>query len=116
MDKEYTLINSYKTLEELYDIPFPIMTEWHSDKWENCPNCDAKPKVWEFNNGRYAACKCNSRYDKKDISATSIGDHIIKNNGSAAGYQQLELRDNWNQHCYDLDIVARRERIIDELI
>ena len=115
-NKEYDLIDSFKTLEETYDIPYPSMKEWHSDKWETCPICDAKPKVWEFDNGRFASCKCNTRYGKNAASAISICEYIRQNNGSALGYPQLQLRDNWNQHCYDLDIVNRRNRIIDELI
>tara|TARA_R110000772_G_scaffold20466_5_gene56832 strand:+ start:3294 stop:3650 length:357 start_codon:yes stop_codon:yes gene_type:complete len=116
INKEYDLIDSYKTLEEAYDIPYPIMGEWHSDKWNTCPICEAKPKVWEFNNGRFACCKCNTRYGKNAASAIPIMEYVRNNNGSALDFPRLQLRDNWNKYCYNLDIANRRNQIIDDLI
>tara|TARA_R110000772_G_scaffold262964_1_gene382451 strand:+ start:2654 stop:3013 length:360 start_codon:yes stop_codon:yes gene_type:complete len=116
INKEYDLIDSYKTLEEAYDT-HTWNSECHSDKWDTCPRCEAKPRVWLFDNGRFAACKCSTKYDTKcNVHAISIGQYIRQNNGSMVGYPETELRDNWNQHCYDLDIVNRRNSIIDELI
>jgi hypothetical protein len=115
-NKEYNLTDSFKPLEEVYDI-FIWNKECHSDKWDTCPKCDAKPRVWLFDNGRMAACKCNTKYiDVHKISAISIGEYIRTNNGSMVGFPETELRDNWNQYCYDLDIVRRRDKIIDEII
>ena len=116
MGRDYDLIDAFKSIEECYDIPYPSLEEMHSSKWDTCPICYAKPRLWEFNNGRYAACKCVERYkDSRNVSAISIMEHLRKNNGSAWDYPSLELRDNWNKRCHDLDIVNRRNSMIDDI-
>lgn len=114
---EYDLIDSYKTLEDEYDNKYPTLTEYHSDKWSICPKCESKPRVWEFDNGRSAACKCAKKYGKDNyVHAISIMEYYRKNNGSTIGYPYLELRDNWNKRCYDMDIINRRNSTIDDLL
>lgn len=112
----YDLIDSFITLEEAYDIPYPIMKEWASDKWKWCPVCDAKPRVWTFDNGRFAACKCHKKYGDGYIQAVSIGEWVRSHNGSALHYPELELRDNWNKRCVRLNLSEFREESINQLI
>lgn len=43
------IAGKYKAISA-YKIPKDI------DMWLVCPNCNLKPLVWEFNNGRSTAC------------------------------------------------------------
>lgn len=83
---QYDLIDSYVFPEDV-------------DKWLECPVCNSKPKVWKFDNGRSASCKChNSTYDHFAIYAESIKSCIVNDGGgvSFANYDDDALRDNWN--------------------
>ena len=42
---KYKCISAYK-------IPDKV------DEWLTCPNCNLKPLVWEYNNGRSTGCGC----------------------------------------------------------
>jgi len=81
----YDLIDDYKTLESAGYKP---------EDWKDCTKCEAKPKVWLFDNGRYAACKCFSMYSQK-VKAESIMSASKRNN--MVDYNKNELRDNWNK-------------------
>ena len=66
--------------------------------WLPCKDCGLIPLVWEFNNGRSTACGCGeNEYNHHSIGAESIMSFVTRNNGSALGFNQAELRMNWNQ-------------------
>lgn len=74
------------------------LAHYNPDNWNECPACKEMPKVWIFDNGRFAACMCYSNYDRK-IGATSIRSYMIENNDSMLGFPDMELCDNWNARC-----------------
>lgn len=83
--KKYKAIEAYKKVKDPYN-------------WLPCPNCGLIPLVCEFNNGRSTACGCGeNEYRHHSISAESIMSYVTRNNGSAIGYNQSDLRMNWNQ-------------------
>jgi hypothetical protein len=94
---EYNLIDAYQTLEAANKNPA---------EWRTCPVCHAKPKVWIFNNGRSAACKCFAKYEKK-IEAISLGGYFMQHK-SFNGYPEELLKENWNKHV----VRVRRKKII----
>lgn len=66
------------------------------DSWYNCPNCNLKPLVWEFDNGRSTACGCGeSIYRHFSIRAESIMD-VFRRENSFTNYESDQLRKNWN--------------------
>ena len=50
---EYRFKHSYNLID---DYVFPDNIE----EWDDCPYCKAKPKIWEYNNGRHTGCKCHN--------------------------------------------------------
>lgn len=82
--KKYKAISAYKQVEKPY-------------MWLPCPNCGLIPLIWEFNNGRSTACGCGkNEYDHFSIGAESIMSYVKRHGGSALGYYQDELMQNWN--------------------
>lgn len=74
-----------------YTIPEDI------EKWLNCPNCGLKPLVWRYDNGASTGCGCGeNEYNHHSIYTESIMSHVLRNNGSALGYDFDQLRKNWN--------------------
>ena len=69
-----------------------------NEDWKECPKCLKRPRVWIFDNGRYAKCQCGEKYDGARVSAEAIGQYVSRNNGSIVGYNDDELRLNWNTH------------------
>lgn len=63
--------------------------------WLSCPKCRVKPRVWEFDNGRYAKCLCRSKYESAPVSAESIMS-VIKRTGGVYEYDRDDLRKAWN--------------------
>lgn len=87
------LNNSHYNLIDDYIYPENL------EEWKECPYCNAKPKIWIFDNGRYASCKChNSKYDCRTIQAESLNVYYFRN-GSWKDFNSNELRDNWNKFC-----------------
>lgn len=81
----------YKAIDAYVKVKDP---QW----WLPCKDCGLIPLVWEFNNGRSTACGCGkNEYDHHSIHAESIISFVTRNNGSALGFNQDELRMNWNQ-------------------
>ena len=107
----------YVSLEEKYSSSI----ENHPDNWDKCPICENKPKVWVFDNGRYAKCDCYELYGKFDqngekiVSAVSVGDWARKKRDFLK-YPFTELRDNWNKRCNRLNIFNLRNESIDDLL
>ena len=42
--------------------------------WLVCPNCNLKPLVWEFNNGRSTACGCG----ENEYNHFLFGQNLLK--------------------------------------
>lgn len=82
---EYSCISAY--------IPVPI-----DEDWLECPSCNRKPRVWVFDNGRYARCQCGYKYDPCKVSAQSIWECHNLNNGDVSGYDKDALRKAWNEY------------------
>lgn len=82
----------YKAISAYKEVDKP-------DEWIECPECNLKPIVWEFNNGRSTACGCGeNEYNHHSIHAESVMS-VVKNSDtgkSAIGYKTNDLRDNWN--------------------
>jgi hypothetical protein len=113
----------YISLEEEYNYKEgPEVHQNHPDNWDICPVCKNKPKVWTFDNGRYAKCDCYEEYTKLDcngeeiVSAVSVGDWHRGNKGNFSDYPFYELRDNWNKRCLRLDLFRRRTNSINDLL
>lgn len=82
--KKYKAISSYKKVDKPHE-------------WIPCPKCNLIPIIWEYNNGKSTACGCGeSEYNHFSIRAESIISYISRNNGSALGFDQNELMNNWN--------------------
>ena len=83
------------------DLIDSFVTPKDEELWLPCPKCGYKPKVWIFDNGRYAACGgCRrNKYDHFQIRAESIMSWLLSHNGSLVGFPDDELRENWNKYC-----------------
>ena len=94
-NREYKINSFYNCIDD-YKIPDNI------GEWQTCPYCKLKPRIWEFDNGRFTVCGCwNDTYQHFIVSAESIMS-VVKNshNGtSCADYDEDELRKNWNHYC-----------------
>lgn len=83
----------------MYDLIDDYVFPENLDEWRECPYCNAKPKIWIFDNGRFASCKChNSKYDSRTIQAESLNAYYSRT-GSLKDFNNNELRDNWNKFC-----------------
>ncbi|NCC55953.1 MAG: hypothetical protein EOM11_10850 [Erysipelotrichia bacterium] len=90
---------TYNAIDDYVEVDNP-------DEWLECPECGAKPIIWEYDNGRSTACKCGKNiYDHFSIYAESIMSFITRNNGSVVGYDGNALRDNWNHWCKTKEII-----------
>lgn len=87
-------------------VMHPFWFDWYKDpkdikSWKECPVCNYKPKIWEFDNGRFAQCACAkdySRYAKLRVEHESIGELLRRTNGNASEYDSDGLRKAWNKH------------------
>lgn len=92
-----------------YTKVFAHWFDWYEEpqgNWLTCNKCGYKPRVWVFDNGRYAQCACAkeySRYKKRNIEAENIMEHIRRTNGSVVDYDSDELRKNWNSYVRGVD-------------
>ncbi len=102
---EYDLIDTYKELTEK-DNP---------SVWLTCPICIAKPRIWCFDNGRFAACKCSKKYSGPNITAIVVMPYY-RSHGTLAGFPDNELRDNWNLHIIKISKTKILTEKIDILI
>ena len=100
------LIDAFKSLDEIeeelskYFLKFSIKLDVPRKSWLSCPKCKALPKLWLFDNGRYAACKCHfNTYKHFDINCIGVSEYARGNNGSLVGYNDDELRTSWNNYC-----------------
>lgn len=97
---DYDLIDAYKDINTQMHNEWLDVQEDHSIKWLECPKCHKKPKLWLFDNGRYASCAChNNTYQGNSISATSVCEYGRENNWDFTNFNNDELRLNWNNYC-----------------
>ena len=88
--EDYRFHSCYDLIKDYKDVEKPHL-------WLPCLTCGALPKVWVFDNGEFASCKChNSRYSSFTIKAESIMSIVRRENGSAEKYDRDNLRKNWN--------------------
>jgi hypothetical protein len=85
------VIGAYEPLEDCFNY---AVTDWHK-----CPKCCQRPRIWVFDNGRYAKCLCGTPYGPAQAKAESICDHLRANNGSALSYDGAALMKAWNKRC-----------------
>lgn len=64
--------------------------------WKKCKNCSSFPRVWSFNNGVYAKCRCTYKYDVHQAMAESVCSYAKRNNGSLLNYDNNEIVRQWN--------------------
>jgi hypothetical protein len=83
---EHAVIDAYK--------PMP----YHKG-WKKCKRCHEIPRIWEFNNGNNAKCRCSNKYDEAQAVSESVLSYIKRHKGSALHYQgEEELRLAWNKY------------------
>lgn len=109
----YDLIESYKTIEDHFDDSewwgkYGIVIPKYNKVWLECPKCQALPKLWVFNNGSYASCKChNNTYKNMTISVEDINSTLIRCNGSAVEYDSDNLRKAWNSYALQFELLHK---------
>lgn len=86
---QYHVIDAYKPL---------VSTKG----WRICPKCKEFPRLWIFDNGRYAKCCCGYKYEASGVKAEPIMEYVRRNNGSMLGFDDLELQRNWNDRVKKL--------------
>lgn len=77
----------YKPLSECHVVP---------EEWELCPNCEEKPRLWIYDNGEFAKCKCQDTYEKAAAEGMSIWQFHNLHNGDMTNWNHNDLRDHWN--------------------
>lgn len=93
--------------EEFYNHSYylPIEVCWDYDKiskFKQCPRCLAMPRIWAFDNGKYARCVCFGVYDS-GVKATDVMTHHSKHGGDFSTYRgNEELIENWNNYINTL--------------
>lgn len=80
-------------------IPLTEKIDINPDEWAMCPSCFEQPRIWIFDNGEYAMCKCQSQYDKYAASGKSIWEYHREHKGDMTGWNHNDLRDKWNARC-----------------
>lgn len=68
--------------------------------WKKCLVCKEIPRIWIFDNGNFASCRCRYMYDPPQARAESIMSYVVRNNGSLVGHEdsQESLRKVWNKY------------------
>lgn len=82
---EHAVINAYEPIQ------------YHKG-WKKCKRCHEIPRIWEFNNGNNAKCRCGDLYDPAPAISESILSYVKRNNGSALDYDHDALRKAWNKY------------------
>ena len=82
---KYHVIDAYKPVPE-------------NEEWFICKICGFKPLIWIFDNGRYAKCQCQGKYEGANVSAIDVISYSKENNGSVIGYDFDLLRKKWNEY------------------
>ena len=68
--------------------------------WDECPKCHVLPRIWVFDNGRYAKCLCSKgKYIEAEVSAEDIMTVHRRDHGDTTNYDVDALRKAWNARC-----------------
>lgn len=81
---KYHVIDAY---EEPADI----------QNWLPCPFCNKRPKVWQFDNGRFAKCWCSQKFGPPQARAESITS-VYSRTKSTEEYDRQALQTAWNKY------------------
>jgi hypothetical protein len=85
------------------------------EDWLRCPNCELKPLVWEFDNGRSTACGCGkNEYDHFSVYAESIMSYGKRSSYNFSGYNSNKLKENWNQWVETGKELEPRQELLDD--
>lgn len=90
---EWFIGNFYKELTEHY---------LNVSEWKECPKCNCKPRVWIFDNGEFAKCRCCGLYDSAPAKGQTIWEYHKEHSGNMTNWSHNDLRDDWNKHCESL--------------
>lgn len=74
------------------------------EAWSVCPDCLRRPRIWVFDNGRFAKCQCGwhlGPYLAAEVEAEDVVTFYLRNN-TFAGYDCDLLRKLWNLHIEHL--------------
>ena len=108
-DIKIDIINGKYKCISAYKIPDKV------DEWLDCPNCNLKPLVWEYNNGRSTGCGCGkNEYEHFSIVSESIMSWVTRFGGSALNYDSYKLRKNWNHWVKNGEELEPRQKLLDE--
>lgn len=67
-------------------------------KWDHCPTCQLRPKIWEFDNGMHAKCCCSGMYEESQAEFEGPFPYY-RRTGTFQGYRDTDgLRDAWNDY------------------
>src|SRR3954465_1767748 len=72
------------------------------EEWHACPVCEEKPRLWIFDNGAYAKCKCQDTYDDHAARGKTIWEYHREHNGDMTNWNHNDLRDNWNKYVQQI--------------
>lgn len=86
----------YSWKEACNDAYEPI--KYHKG-WKKCKVCNEIPRLWIFDNGSYANCRCYYRWSETPVQVESILSYVKRNNGYLGDFVKSEerLRLAWNE-------------------
>lgn len=79
-----------------YD-PIDVVSDWWGGEFLECPKCDRKPRLWIFDNGKFAKCQCCEVYGQPMARSESITS-VHMRTGNTAEYNLDDLRLAWNKY------------------
>lgn len=109
----YDLINRYKTIEDHFDdsewwSKYGVVIPKYDKVWLKCPKCQALPKLWIFDSGSYASCKChNNTYQNMTISSEDVCSVFIRCKGNVTEYDSDNLRKVWNNYTLQFGLLYK---------
>ena len=93
MDDYEEYLWSFHTIEA-YKIPND------HENWATCPKCGKPPRIWSFDNGRFAKCWCSEKYGPAQARAESIMGFCHRTNGcDTTEYDVNGLRKAWAKYA-----------------
>ena len=93
----WDLIDAYRPIEE-------VLPKGARYGWLECTGCNEKPRLWVFDNGRYASCKCFKKYGRHVCSESCLS--TLKRGASLVEDHYCgELRNNWNHWVVTGEII-----------
>lgn len=68
------------------------------DGWLKCKSCNEYPRLWIFDNGQYARCRCNYKYDNADVRTESIMSYYRRTGKTDNPLAEISLKEAWNNY------------------